>query len=92
MNRLQYSLFVEENCKKALVKAGAKNPEFRKSVDNKIKQILENPYRFKPLRAPMQNKRRVHIMKSFVLVYEIIESQKSVRILDFDHHDNIYKR
>jgi len=38
-----------------------------------------------------QNKRRVHIGGSFVLIYEINEEQKIVTLLDFDHHDNVYK-
>jgi len=38
-----------------------------------------------------QNKRRVHVGGSFVLVYEIDEEEKTVTLFDFDHHDNIYK-
>jgi len=34
--------------------------------------------------------RRVHIGKSFVLVFEIVENENKVIFLDFDHHDNIY--
>jgi mRNA interferase RelE/StbE len=30
-------------------------------VEKKVKDILIDPYRFKPLRKPMQNKRRVII-------------------------------
>jgi len=33
---------------------------------------------------------RVHISKSFVLTFEIDEKNKVVRLLDYDHHDNIY--
>ena len=40
----------------------------------------------------MKNFRRVHIDKSFVLVFQIIEDRKMVKIEDFDHHDNIYKK
>ncbi len=40
----------------------------------------------------MKGLRRVHIDKSFVLVYEIIEADNKVIFLDFDHHDKIYKR
>lgn len=87
---MPYGLLIEKSCKKKLEKAGNKNSEFRKAVNNKTREILENPYQFKPLKAPMQNKRRVHILKSFVLVYDIIEETKTVRYLDVDHHDSIY--
>ncbi|MBI5158684.1 type II toxin-antitoxin system mRNA interferase toxin, RelE/StbE family [Candidatus Micrarchaeota archaeon] len=73
---------------KKLEKKGKKKLEI---INNKIQEILENPKRFKPLRAPMQNLRRVHIDKSFVLVYEINEQAKTVVVLDYDHHDNVYK-
>jgi mRNA-degrading endonuclease RelE of RelBE toxin-antitoxin system len=60
-------------------------------IDRKVQEILDNPYRFKPLRKPLQNKRRVHVGWSFVLIYEINKDEKIVTLLDLDHHDNIYK-
>ena len=56
----------------------------------KVREIQSHPYHFKPLRHDLKGLRRVHINKSFVLIYEIIESEKAVRLLDFDHHDTIY--
>lgn len=38
----------------------------------------------------MHGARRVHIGKSYVLIFEIDEKQKIIRILDFNHHDVIY--
>ena len=86
-----YALEIEETCKKSLIKAGSKNPEFKKAVENKLKQILKDPHRFKCLHYPLQNKKRVHLLKSFVMVFEVDEKAKVVRILDIDHHDNIYR-
>ena len=59
-------------------------------VAKKLEEILENPYRFKPLRAPKQGLRRVHIDRSFVMVYSIDDSRKVVVIEDYAHHDEIY--
>ena len=61
-------------------------------INKKVSQILADPNRFKPLRGDMHGARRVHIDKSFVLTYEVDENSKIVRLLDFDHHDKIYKR
>ena len=61
------------------------------AVEKKVAEILEDPHRFKPLRAPMQDKRRVHV-GPFVLVYEIDEERKIVILLDFEHHDIVYRR
>lgn len=68
-----------------------KNAELKKAFENKLKQILENPFRFKPMRAPLQGFRRVHLMKSFVLLYKINEQEKSVELVRFEHHDNAYE-
>ena len=88
---MPYSLEIEEKCRRKLAKVGAKNPEFRKAVEGKLAEILQDPYRFKPLHPPLRNKYRVHILKSFVMVFDVMESAKTVRILDIDHHDRIYE-
>ncbi len=61
-----------------------------KVVYKKVKQVAENPYQFKPLKKPMQNKRRVHI-GSFVLVYSINKRSRKVKFLGYAHHDEAYK-
>lgn len=61
-----------------------------KIILKKIEQILENPYRFKPLRSDMKGYREVHVDKHFVLVYSIDEERKVVIIKDYDHHENIF--
>jgi len=40
----------------------------------------------------MKGTRRVHVAKSFVLVYEFDENNKIIRLLDYDHHDKIYRK
>lgn len=85
-----YNLGFKESAHSKLKKATKRDVRKYEIVNKKIDQILENPYQFKPLRAPMQNFRRVHIDKSFVLIYSIDEPNKKVIIEDYDHHDNIY--
>jgi len=89
---LAYELKRKEQLDKVFAKLSKKDPEQLKAIWKKVKQILENPYRFKPLSATMKNKRRVHIYKSFVLIYEIHEKEKIVELWDYDHHDKIYRR
>jgi len=85
-----YSLATKPNIDKIFSKLGKKNPKQMQIIFKKIEQIVENPYHFKPLHGDMYGSRRVHIDKSFVLTYEIKEENKTVRLLDYDHHDNIY--
>ena len=86
-----YRLEVKEKLDKKLKKLQKKDKEMLRIIDTKLRDILDDPYRFKPLRKPLQNKRRIHIGGSFVLIYEINEKEGIVTLLDFDHHDNVYK-
>jgi len=88
---LSYALKVKPHLEKIFKKLGRKDPIQLEAIRRKVKQILEDPYRFKPLHAPLQNKRRVHVIGPFVLVYTISESEKVVELWDYDHHDNIYQ-
>lgn len=89
---MSYKLEVPESLDRSFIKLSKKDKKSLEIINNKIKHIVENPYQFKPLRNEMSGIRRVHIGKSFILTYEIIESEKVVKILDYDHHDKIFKR
>lgn len=86
-----YKLAIKESLDKKFRKLQKKDTEMLRLIERKVQDILVDPYRFKPLRKPLQNKRRVHVAGSFVLVYEISEKEDLVTLLDFDHHNNIYK-
>ncbi len=85
-----YDLEISEEAEKKFLKLKKKNINQLRMINKKVLQIRESPYHFKPLRGDMQGARRVHIDKSFVLTYEILEKEKKVRILDYDHHDKVY--
>jgi mRNA interferase RelE/StbE len=86
-----YKLAVKESLDKKFKRLQKKDMEMLQLINGKVQDILLDPCRFKPLRKPLQNKRRVHVGGSFVLVYEVDEKEELVTLLDFDHHDNIYK-
>ena len=86
-----YQLAIKEGLDKKFKKLQQKNKELLRLSNRKVQDILVDPHRFKPLRKPLQNKRRVHVGGVFVLVYEVDEGEKLVTLLDFDHHDNIYE-
>ena len=88
---MMYKLAIKESLDKKFKKFQKKDKELLRLIDKKVQDILEKPNRFKPLRKPLQNKRRVHVGGSYVLVYDVNEMEKIVTLLDFDHHDNIYK-
>ncbi len=90
MNALPYTLEYEESCRGDIKKATRKNSALRVALEKKITQILEMPHRFKSLHPPLQNKQRVHIEKSFVLIFEIDEHKRAVILKKFAHHDEAY--
>lgn len=86
-----YSLIVIPKVNKIFTKISKKNPKFLEIIYGKLDQIVTNPFHFKPLRGNMHGFRRAHVNRSFVLVYEIIEIDKCVRVVDCAHHDSVYE-
>lgn len=73
-------------------KLSKRNPKQLEIIHNKIEEIRQNPLHiYKFLRKPLQSFNRVHIDKSFVLIFKINHNNKSVDIYYYDHHDKVYK-
>ncbi len=86
-----YSIDTSQNIDKIFLKLSKKNPKQMKIIYKKVEEIVENPHRYKNLRAPLNEWKRVHIDKHFVLAFSIDEEAKTVILEDYDHHDKIYK-
>jgi len=89
---MPYAASYSEELTEKLVKIKRKYRKMYDTILKKIDEILQNPEHYKPLRHDMHTLRRVHIFGSFVLVFKIEESTKTVKFMDFDHHDKIYKK
>lgn len=85
----KYVLAIPLELERILKSLKKRKPDLLRELDGQIMKILREPKLGKPLRNVLRNYRRVHI-GSYVLLYEI--HQQEVRLLDFDHHDNIYKK
>lgn len=85
---MKYNLLISD---KLFSKLAKKDKEQLIKLHEKVEEIRKNPYHLKPLRGDMHGVRRAHIRKSFVLIYEINERSKSVKLLDYNHHDIIYE-
>lgn len=85
----KYTLIVPLEFERILKKLKKKKPEILQLLEKQISKILKDPTVGKPLRNTLRNCRRVHV-DSFVLIYEVYMGE--VRLLDFDHHDIIYKK
>ena len=87
-----YSYEIKPSCRKDINKLCRKNAELRKAIEGKILEIIANPLHYKPLQYDLAGERRVHIMKSFVLIFLVHEDKSLVEFIKFDHHDNAFQR
>ncbi len=87
-----YNLEIHPTCADEINKYSKKNPVLKKAIKNKMEEILLQPQHYKPLKYDAAGERRVHIMKSFVLKFEIDENTSTVKFIFFGHHDDAYKR
>ncbi len=87
-----YNYEIKPELQRILNKLFKKDRKMYEVVMNKIEEIIQNPQHYKPLKHDLAGERRAHIMKSFVLKFEIDESKKIVTFIVFSHHDEAYKK
>ncbi|MBS3100035.1 type II toxin-antitoxin system RelE/ParE family toxin [Candidatus Pacearchaeota archaeon] len=88
---MSYTLEISEKLDKRFDKLSKKDKSQFEILTRKINEILENPQIGEPLRGDMAGQRSVHI-RHFCLIYEILENEKIIRLLDYDHHDIVYSK
>lgn len=78
---------------KILKKLYKKDKVAHQAVYNKIREIIgcDDVEHYKNLRHDLKDKKRVHVLGSFVLVFSYYKVRDFVSFLDYDHHDNIHK-
>lgn len=86
-----YSVSVTPELDTILFQLQKRNKKQYEIIMRKVQEILENPHRYKNLRTPKSHLKRVHIDKHFVLLFSIDEESKTVILVDYNHHDFIYK-
>lgn len=90
-HRFRYEAIFENKFRDALAYFKRNTRAVFDRISSQMDKILYAPELGKPLRYGLKNSRRIHV-GSFVLLYEIRQTQKEILFLDFDHHDKIYKR
>jgi len=92
---MTFSFDLSDNLK-ATIRVLVKRDKARVIILNKkIKEIIscdENSIEhYKNLRHGLSEYKRVHIDKSFVLIFKIFKKEKHILFERLDHHDRIYK-
>ena len=88
-----YKFELEEKLHQILKKLFKKDKKRYEITWKKINEIINSAdiEHYKNLKFPMNEFKRVHIGKSFVLVFKYDKTNDKVRFYDLDHHDKIYK-
>jgi len=88
-----YSYEITPYLQKILNKLSKKDKNLYEQVLKKIEEITKcyDVEHYKNLRYDMKDKKRVQL-GHFVLVFQFIKSENNIKFLDFDHHDEVYKR
>lgn len=87
-----YNLKVKPQLDKTFSKMGKRERRQLEIIYKKVKEILQNPKHYKNLRSPLEDWKRIHVDKHFVLAFSVNENTKTVTLEDYDHHDNIYRK
>lgn len=86
---------LSEILKKTIIKLSKKDSFLAEALNKKIKQICscdnELIDHYKNLRHDLSDYKRVHITKSFVLLFKVNKKQNKIYFYKLDHHDNIYR-
>lgn len=85
-----YSVEMREGLDRTFRKLAKRDPVQMQAVTKKVKEIAGEPHAYKPLRFPLVGKRRVHI-GSYVLVFSIDETRKTIVLEDYAQHDEVYR-
>ena len=85
-----YEIIISEKLSKKLIKLRKKNILQFNAIFKKAEEIQIDPQRYKNLRYPLNNLKRVHIDSLFVLLYSVDEETKTIILEDFIHHDFAY--
>ena len=88
-----YSYEIIPYLQQILNKLSKKDKVLYERVLNKIEEIInsENIEHYKNLRYNMSDRKSIHV-GHFVLVFKFIKEENKIKFVDFDHHDNIYKK
>ncbi len=87
-----YELDIKPEADKIFRILSKKNLKQLKIINKKIQEIRTNPsHKYKFLRKPLQSFNRVHIDKSFILIFKINHKDKVIDVYFYGHHDDVYK-
>jgi addiction module RelE/StbE family toxin len=87
---MNYTIIASPEVQKALKKLWKRDPVRYLELEKKLLFLSDYPEIGKPLKNILKGKRRIHI-GSYVLLYKIEQSNHTIVLISFDHHDDVYE-
>lgn len=92
---MSYKYDISEHLEETLKVIYKKDKTLYNAVFKKIEEIISRDTLaidfYKNLRNDLKEYKRVHIMKSFALIFKVYKAEEFILFERLDHHDNIYK-
>lgn len=92
---MAFSFSLSDELKETIEKLAKKNKKTVDIVNKKIKEIISNDEitieHYKNMRYELSDYKRVHIEKSFVLMFKVFKKEKFILFDKLKHHDDTYK-
>lgn len=85
----EYHVEISPKLRKEFRKLKKKDQLLLIAINKKVEEIKLDPQSYKNLNAPLNNLKRVHV-GSFVLLFSVDETTKTIKLEYFEHHDNAY--
>ena len=89
---MTFSFNLSDELKSTLLVLAKKDKPLADAINKKIRQIIDSDAidHYKNLRHDLNNYKRVHIRKSFVLLFKVNKKDNHILFDRFGHHDDIY--
>ena len=85
-----------DELEETLKKLYKKNREAYEAILSKMDEVASRDETsiefYKNMRYNLKEYKRVHVMKSFVLMFKLFKKQNFILFDKFDHHDKVYRR
>ncbi|PIS45213.1 MAG: addiction module toxin RelE [Ignavibacteria bacterium CG08_land_8_20_14_0_20_37_9] len=89
---MTFSFNLSDELKSTLLVLAKKDKPLADAINKKIRQIIDSDAidHYKNLRHDLNNYKRVHIRKSFVLLFKVNKKDNHILFDRFGYHDDIY--
>ena len=87
---MAYTYETDQEFKTNFKRLTKKNKVLAERIVKKIQDICEYPERGEPLSGNLAGKWSIHVANHYVILYEIRDKDKVVRLLSVEHHDYAY--